>query len=286
MNVWMYVIREMEAALDGCKAGCEGACNNDAVHHWDEAVAFYTGSLEGQQGRGDGVLMHALADKRCQNFKTCGVDGTEIVGTSQVNTQIWRAFKTAQADLENGLCTGARKHKETIEALMVVPLVQGTLRYAWITDFQQQTSTDKEEAEGAAFAAAVLPLVHACNEDDAEFIYDNMRAGFGDPDFKGIKAAFENNYKCMGISCADVGGLWDEVDRAYLDDASPCNSGGGVNQTAAIVGGVLGGIAFALICVIVWLKCKSSSSGKDTSFVAGSAEGGGALPIQEGSEIQ
>jgi hypothetical protein len=35
MNVWMYVIREMEDALDDCKAGCIN-CNDDPVHAWDE----------------------------------------------------------------------------------------------------------------------------------------------------------------------------------------------------------------------------------------------------------
>jgi len=35
MNVWMYVIREMEDALDDCQVGCIN-CNDDPVHAWDE----------------------------------------------------------------------------------------------------------------------------------------------------------------------------------------------------------------------------------------------------------
>lgn len=35
MNVWMYVIREFEDALDDCKIGCID-CNDDPVHAWDE----------------------------------------------------------------------------------------------------------------------------------------------------------------------------------------------------------------------------------------------------------
>merc|ERR1719261_1162090 len=49
-NVWMYVIREMEDAVLDCKAGCID-CNDDPVHAWDEAVAFYAGSLEGTDGK-------------------------------------------------------------------------------------------------------------------------------------------------------------------------------------------------------------------------------------------
>merc|ERR1712159_397455 len=48
MNVWMYVIREFEDAVNDCQSGCID-CNDDPVHAWDEGVAFYTGSIEGTQ---------------------------------------------------------------------------------------------------------------------------------------------------------------------------------------------------------------------------------------------
>merc|ERR1740124_1476602 len=52
MNVWMYVIREFEDAIDDCNI--DSIDNNyDAAHAWDEGVAFYTGSLEGTEGKGD-----------------------------------------------------------------------------------------------------------------------------------------------------------------------------------------------------------------------------------------
>ena len=51
MNVWMYVVREFEDAIDGCTS-CDSDCNvhstnSGSVHAWDEGVAFYTGSPEG-----------------------------------------------------------------------------------------------------------------------------------------------------------------------------------------------------------------------------------------------
>ena len=56
-NVWMYAIREFEDAIDDCML-CTSNCNEfsdsvgktgqyNAVHAWDEGVAFYTGSLAG-----------------------------------------------------------------------------------------------------------------------------------------------------------------------------------------------------------------------------------------------
>lgn len=285
MNVWMYVIREMEDALDDCQQGCI-SCNDEPVHAWDEAVAFYAGSLEGPDGSSDGNLLYKLAEKRCGNFKTCGEDENALDGTAKMNIEIMRQFKAGQNDLLNGMCPEAKLKKEAIEKLMAVPLVQGTIRYAYIRDYQKTSSGVKEEAEGAVFAASVLPIVHACNAGDAQFIYDNMRAGFGNPDFKGVKAAFERNYECMGITCSNVGGYYDDGNLKYFDQAEPCTSvaveSSSKTNTAAIVGGVLGGLCALLIGVVLFLKWrKTGSSGKDSSFVEGSIAASADLTSQD-----
>jgi len=53
---------------------------------------FYTGSLEGADGAGSGKLPYNLADSRCQNFKTCGDEGTNLTGTSQDNADLLSLF--------------------------------------------------------------------------------------------------------------------------------------------------------------------------------------------------
>ena len=66
MNVWMYVIREFEDAIDDCDNSCI-ACNDDPVHAWDEGVAFYAGSLAADTpNAAGGSLIWALAEKRCK----------------------------------------------------------------------------------------------------------------------------------------------------------------------------------------------------------------------------
>ena len=52
MSIFMEVIRLMEVAIDDCSEGKE-----DSVHSWDVAVAYYTGTLEGVNGLGDGNLL-------------------------------------------------------------------------------------------------------------------------------------------------------------------------------------------------------------------------------------
>merc|ERR1712162_11349 len=98
LNVFPYVIWEMQDAINDCKAGKLSA-NADSVHAWDEAVAFYTGSLEGttQGGQGGltasyaGELQFTLAEKRCMNFGTCTADFDMNVkaGYSELNKKIF-----------------------------------------------------------------------------------------------------------------------------------------------------------------------------------------------------
>merc|ERR1719424_1603357 len=237
MHVWMYAIREFEDAIDDC-ATCTANCNefsaNDGgpVHAWDEGVAFYTGSLEGtaQVGNSDGKMVYRLAEKRCGNFGTC----TGAGGMSQVNDALFKAgglFAQGRDLLHAGTCAGVRDVVDKIVSIMTVPLVQGTLRYAWkvgqtkntagvLTDNMASDQNAKNAAEGSTFAAAVLPLVHACDAASATVVKDNMKFGAAvydkatgaftsgtKPDTAKVKAALEKTYTCLGITCAHVGGL-------------------------------------------------------------------------------
>merc|ERR1719386_97208 len=217
MNVWMYVIREMEDAIEDCNAKCP-TCNDDSVHAWDEAVAFYSGSLEGVDGTPSGKLLHELAEKRCKNFGTC-VNGN--TGMSKVNTAILHQFILCKSKLLSEKCAETVPIKKRIVELMSIPLIQGALRYAYKVG--KQSGQDKEKAEGAAFSAAVLPRVAACNADHATIINDNMKMDAATPmgaGFAAVKQAFQSNYACMGITCADIGGIMEG--GVYLEGAAPC----------------------------------------------------------------
>ena len=141
MHVWMYAIREFEDAIDDCQtctANCDAFSANDAgpVRAWDEGVAFYTGSREGTDhgGNSDGKMVYRLAEKRCENFGTCGAAGGASSGISMVNSELFKAgglFATGRDLLQQGECAKVRPIVEQIVSLMTVPLVQGTLRYAY-----------------------------------------------------------------------------------------------------------------------------------------------------------
>jgi len=238
MVIWMYVIREIEDAIDDCQEACTiDNCNDDPVHAWDEAVAFYTGSLEGSDGSGSGKLAYALADKRCGNFKTCGDNYDSTGGTSKVNLEIFKNYNIGQAKLAKGECSSARTNKEAIEMLMLIPLIQGTLRYAWKTDFEPYS--EKAEAEGTLFALAVVPAVYKCDPAAGQLIADNMYIGqAGTADFPAVKAAFEKTYDCLGIDPAMVGGLYDAATGTYFVGAEPMEGSSATSMSMAFGAGV------------------------------------------------
>lgn len=223
MNIWMYVIREMEDAIDDCTAKCgTDQCNDDQVHAWDEAVAYYTGSTQKTTIFGtSGYLLYTLAQKRCANFGTCIREGTQT-GMAKVNSEIFRNFIAGKQNLQLGNCAVVEKNVKRITQLMAVPLIQGTLRYAYAQD-KQNDSREKSQAEGATFAAAVLPLIADCSPTDAKTIYDHMSVGHTTKtNFAAVKKAFENTYICLGITCDDVGGLVEIGNNGFLPGAEAC----------------------------------------------------------------
>ena len=111
---------------------------------------------------GDGKLLHQLADKRCENFKTCGESGTDLGGTAKVNHELFDLFALGNFQLQSSECSTARGTVKKVISQMYIPMIQGTLRYAYKVDKLQGGETEK--AEGATFAAAVLPRVHAACE--------------------------------------------------------------------------------------------------------------------------
>ena len=108
MNLYMYVIREFKDAYNDCKTDCLN-CNDRNNHSWDAGVAFYTGSLEGEEaGSGDGNLLFTLSNKNCGNHKTCGTNGDELDEKSYVNYEMFKLFNLGKSQLSFGKCSSVR----------------------------------------------------------------------------------------------------------------------------------------------------------------------------------
>jgi hypothetical protein len=184
---------------------------------------------------GQGKLAYTLANKRCKNFKTCGANGDATTGEAKVNIDLSVAFRRGQEEILVGNCAGVVPYKNDIVKLMTVPLIQGSLRYAYKCD---KSATCSQDAVGelAIFVAAVIPQVHDCNPTAANTIATSALPSAHTctstssctssvTDFAAVKAAFESCYSAMGVTCSQVGGLWDGATSQYMSthgDASPC----------------------------------------------------------------
>jgi hypothetical protein len=257
MHVFMYVIRKFESAIDNCKAGIQ---SSSSVPAWDAGVALYTGSLEGTKegGSSAGKFLYRLAEKRCQNYKTCGKNHDSTSGTSYVNIELLKQFFLGQHTLLKGDCEAARPILSRITALMSIPLIQGSMRYTYKVD--KLGGGDTEKGEAAVFTAAIIPRVAHCSPVDAEIIMKNSRIGAHNTSHAAVKTAFENNYACMNITCEEVGGLWFSTEGKFYTGADPCTSrppqamadnSDGVGADIMI----LAAVAIGVVCLCLLFLC-------------------------------
>jgi hypothetical protein len=272
LNLWMYVVRMMEFATVRCDLPCGqqsgDRCDDFPVRAWDQSVAFYTGSLEGIDGQGKGIFLYDLADSMCQTFKTCSEEGNTETGISSVNVRIMNLFQEGQLTVLRRECAQASAIKDQIVTLMTIPLIQASLYSAHVRNF----TTSFEEVKSATYAAAVLPIVNECSNSDAETIFSNLGLGQANTslDTLAVKNAFEKNYDCMGLTCQDIGGVWEG--KYYGQYSFPCN----YDDSGMTFGiGILVVLCFILIpCILFGLflfyrKKSRQSTLRNSSFQHG-----------------
>ena len=91
--ILMEIIHHLEVAVTQCsthpssRRGLQAA-ETGANYHWDEAVAYYVGSIPGASGDNIGVMHFALAENMCVEFDTCSIDSDPTTPyKSSVNKQ-------------------------------------------------------------------------------------------------------------------------------------------------------------------------------------------------------
>ncbi|KAA8499367.1 hypothetical protein FVE85_6952 [Porphyridium purpureum] len=202
--VWMYVIHELEDGRNDCLAG-DINDNIGGVQAVDEGWAFYTGSLVGELGTEAGQLLWGLAEKRATNFDTI------TDGKATVNTRLLELWKKLQASSQSD-CANMREDIDEVIRLLLIPLYQGALRYAYRADPASGFGGgSKEWGEGWAFVAALLPMAARESPDDVAYIRSNFdpestNAPVGD----GYEAVMDRLYSSaakLGISAEELGTL-------------------------------------------------------------------------------
>jgi len=295
LNIYPYVIWEMQDAINDCNTG-DVRLNDNSVHAWDEAVAFYTGSLEGvsQGGNnklesctdGNCELQFQLADKRCINFGTCTADYdmNNFSGYSKVNYDIFKLFTTGRDQIlganHTKECPGTVDLMDEISTRMLIPFIQGVQRYLYKTSVAD-TPSSKEAGELFAFASAVLPFIHQANPDTAELLFNRAwKLDYDTVDWKEIKYAIEETYPLLGIgagvgaiTCVEVGELTDGgiVQSEACVDASESEEDTGVPGWAI---GLIVALAILLIVTALYAMYVRQKYSKALPLLAPKTEGG------------
>lgn len=207
-NVWMYVIHEMEDAINDCVDN-QPTSNIGGVKAWDEAWAFYCGSKPGKsgaikRGRAAGCSTWTLGQKRCTQSGTCQKGGK----FAKANVELKKLFKKGMKQLSLQQCNSLLKTKNKIIVHMTAPLIQGLLRYIVVTKKAVSSDKDKPHAEGWAFAAAVLPLINHCNANSARTLVKNLKPNASPPMSDSIDTVANVVHRvlgCLGLNCRCVG---------------------------------------------------------------------------------
>lgn len=108
-----------------------------------------------------------------------------------------------------------------------------------------------------------------------------MKVGATSTDSKRVKHAFEQVYQSIGISCSDVGGLWDASKGKYYEGMEPCEDPAVVNagtvtkmnNSLAIILGCTFGALFAVAAAMV-IYMRSREKEGDPVFKASSNKEG------------
>jgi hypothetical protein len=215
MNIHSHVLEKLHQATASCKE------NENAIHYWDEAVGFYTGSITDFPGE-EGYLLFTVAEMECSYFGTCS-EGS----MARVNEAIFVAFLEGKDMLQKKQCNEVIEVSRQIKSMMMIPLVQRILRHAYELDLQENQQA-KTQGDAAAFMASLAPHLYSCQRSSAHMLWNDLAPGNATKaSFEVLKFTLERTYDCLGISCEDVGGLL-HIDPTgsgllYNKGAEPCN---------------------------------------------------------------
>jgi hypothetical protein len=212
LHLWGNVAASVEKASRMCNLGS----SEEARRIWDEAFSLYAGSKADETDFG-GYFLFNLAQIQCKKYGTC-----KKGYMASVNLEITENFLLGKNRLLEGKCDAVIANAKRIRTLMIVPLLQGTMKAAYELDLEDDVR-QRIQGEASAFVTSIVPIVASCSRASANTIYNDLAPGKAPgASYEVIKFALERTYDCLGITCADVGGLVNLRGDGYLPRAEPC----------------------------------------------------------------
>lgn len=215
VNVFYQVIGELEAALTSCT--CVNCGVSTGASPLDLAFGYYYGSLVLLDQNTNGVFSYGLANTYCSLFATCNVNGT-----ANVNSVITQQFADLHVALEDGDCSRAQTLVDQTVANLFIPLIQGILYATYFPSFNvinRALHVGRGVSLGALYAVSFLPRLNNCSAVDAELLHTSLQqVGV----FPIVKDLLERNYRCLSVTCSQIGGIWNNKTDQYQPGADPC----------------------------------------------------------------
>ena len=167
---------------------------------------------------------------------------SQTTPVAKSNKQLLDYFNKGRDFLVDGQCVEASYLIPKMLSQMTVPLIQGSLHFAYEADLwkKDQREADakcassvpesaankgKEIAAGWVFAAALLPQLQHCDAEKAKLIRDNMDVMASAPvkdTYSEVAHVLQSMYGCLGVTCADIGGL-KSGGGTYFPGLEPCD---------------------------------------------------------------
>jgi len=201
------------------------------------------------------------------------------VDTQKNNEEIFKLFQQGEGEITEAAassntaatkCDLPDRTHEKVVTKMLVPFVQGCMRYLWKTKDSQKA---KEAGELFAFASAALPFIDAVDPVAATKLFTRAwKLDFTTYTYEETKQGIEGTLSRLGagegigtISCADIGDLVDSSDQLLAAGCTDPSSPSSSNNDTTIglgIGIPLGAIAITALVFVVLLWRKSSANSK------------------------
>jgi len=207
MVMHMHVLSKMYESIENCLDEEYSFTYNP----WDEAVASLIGSMEGPDENGNksspGQFLYGVSQLRCEEFGTC-----DSKGISKVKKRMLVLIYAGQSQFSVGQCDNLESTVKEMESLMLVPLIQSTLKYAVENEGLTFDSGAASIGSGFAYSRSILPLINNVDENAAGVLENNMNyvpVRGREPIYQGsasvvaaIRGAISNFDR---IDCRDIG---------------------------------------------------------------------------------
>ncbi len=245
--IFMTSAASLQYATEQCDSN-----QGTALEYWDTGSLFYIGSMEGEASSGNeygGEFMFSTAKELCTEFGTCVIEAADNSGVAvaAANEVLVEALKQGLNSIAEGSCDVAKGILENqILPTMIIPMIQGTIRYASNNALLQPGTTDSSLAIGDTFARGIAPILGQSNHESASVIMENMRFQLlSQPvpgGFTAVANALRDALENTTISCADVG----EYEGEPLEGKMCRNEDGDSNQQPVSSDGIVSsdGVAF------------------------------------------